>query len=63
MADIRLAQGAKDRVTNGVHERVGIRVAVQAFGVRNLDTAENEFAPRDQRVNVVADANVNHATM
>jgi hypothetical protein len=28
--------------------------------VRNLDAAENELAPRDQRVNVVADANVNH---
>ncbi len=30
---------------------------------RNLDTAEDELAPRDQRVNVVADANVNHAAL
>jgi hypothetical protein len=28
--------------------------------VRNLDAAEDEFASRDQRVNVVTDANVNH---
>jgi hypothetical protein len=35
-------------------------MAVETFGVRNLDAAEDEFASRDQRVNVVADANVNH---
>jgi hypothetical protein len=29
--------------------------------VRNLDAAEDEFASRDQRVNVIANANVNHA--
>jgi hypothetical protein len=26
----------------------------------NFDAAENEFAPRNQCVNVVTDANVNH---
>jgi hypothetical protein len=31
--------------------------------MRNLDAAEDEFAARDQRVNVVADANVNHAAL
>jgi hypothetical protein len=28
--------------------------------VRNLDAAENKFASRDQRVNVVTNANMNH---
>jgi hypothetical protein len=35
-------------------------MAVQTFGVRNLDAAEDEFASRDQLMNVVTDANVNH---
>ena len=48
------------RVANRVHERIGVRMAVEAFRVRDLDAAEDEFASRDQRVNVIADANVNH---
>jgi hypothetical protein len=28
--------------------------------VRDLDAAEDEFASRDQRVNIVTNANVNH---
>ena len=63
MADVRLAQCAEECVANGVHQRVGIRMAVQALGVGDLDAAEDEFASRDQRVNVVADANVNHDRM
>jgi hypothetical protein len=38
-------------------------MAVQAFRVRDLDAAEDEFASRDQRVNVIANANVNHARL
>jgi hypothetical protein len=38
-------------------------MAVETLRVRNLDAAEDEFASRDQRVNVVADANVNHAAL
>jgi hypothetical protein len=38
-------------------------MAVQAFGVRDLDAAEDEFASRDQLMNVIADANVNHARL
>src|ERR1022692_1388616 len=60
VANVRFAQRAEERVANGVHQRVGIRMAVETFGVWNLDAAEDEFASRDQRVNVVADANVNH---
>ena len=60
MADVRLAERAEDGVANRVHERVRVRMAVQALGVRDLDAAEDEFASRDQRVNVIANANVNH---
>jgi hypothetical protein len=35
-------------------------MAVQALGVRNLDAAQDELASRDQLMNVVTDANVNH---
>jgi hypothetical protein len=38
-------------------------MAVEALGVRDLDAAEDEFASRDQRVNVIANANVNHARL
>ena len=61
MADVRFAERAEERIANRVHERVRVRMAVQALGVRNLDAAEDEFASRDQRVNVIANANVNHA--
>jgi len=60
MTDVLLAERAENGVANRMHERVGVRMAVQALGVRNLDAAENEFASRDQRVNVIANANVNH---
>jgi hypothetical protein len=30
--------------------------------VWNLNAAENEFSPRDQLMNIVTDADVNHAT-
>ncbi len=36
-------------------------MAVEAFRVRNLHAAEDELAPGDQLMNVIADANVNHA--
>jgi hypothetical protein len=40
-------------VGNGVQENIGVGVAVQARLVRNLNAAENESAPVDERVNVV----------
>jgi hypothetical protein len=60
VADVRLAERAQERVANRVHERVRVRMAVQAPGVRNLDAAQDELASRDQLMNVVTDANVNH---
>jgi hypothetical protein len=43
-----------------MHERVGVRMAVETFGVGNFNATENELAPGDQLMNVIADANVNH---
>ena len=60
MADILLAERAEDGVADGVHQRVGVRMAVEALSVRNLHAAEDELAPGDQLMNVIADANVNH---
>jgi len=47
---------------NRVHERVRVRMAVQALGVWNLNAAQDELASRDQLMNVVTDANVNHVS-
>ena len=63
VADVRFAERAKERVANGVHERVGVRMAVETLRVRNLHAAEDEPAPGDQLMNIVADANVNHGRM
>ena len=38
-------------------------MAVEAFGVGNFNTAQDQFSSCDQRVNVVADANVNHTKL
>jgi hypothetical protein len=35
-------------------------MTVQTLVVRNADAAQDEFAPFDQTVHVVADAHVNH---
>ena len=48
VADVLLAERAEDGVANRVHERVGVRMAVEAFRVRNLHAAEDELAPGDQ---------------
>jgi hypothetical protein len=38
-------------------------MAVETLRVRNLNAAEDELAPGDQLMNVIADANVNHAAV
>ena len=60
MADVALAQRAENRVANGVDQHVRVRVSVQALGMVNIHSAQDEFAPSDQAVHVVADAHVNH---
>ena len=59
--DVRLAQRAQQRVADGVHQNVGVRVTVESLGVRDFDAAENELPPRDQLMNIVTDADMIHA--
>ena len=59
-ADVALADGAEDGVANGMHEGVGVGVAVEALRVGNVDAAENQLAALDQGMNIVTDTNVNH---
>jgi len=37
--------GAQERVANGVHERVRVRMAVQTLGVWNLHAAKMSLRP------------------
>ena len=60
MTDIPFAQGAEHGVANGVHQHVRIRMTIQALAMMNIHAAEDEFAPFDQTVHVVANAHVNH---
>ena len=62
VADVFLANRAQHRVADGVHQRIGVRMAIETFRVRNLHAAENELAPGDQLMNVITNAYVNHAS-
>jgi hypothetical protein len=35
-------------------------MTIEAFGVGDFNAPKDEFASRDQRMNIVSDANVNH---
>ena len=61
MADVRLPQGAKDGVANGMHQGVGVRMAVETFGVGDFHAAQHELAAGNQLMNIVTNANVNHS--
>ena len=53
-ADVAQRRGAEQRVGDGVAQRIGIRVAEQAVAVRDLDAAQHQPAPGDERVRVPA---------
>jgi hypothetical protein len=61
MANVFLAQRAQHGVADGVHEGVGVGMAVETFRVGNFHAAEKKFPASDQLVNVVSDAYMNHA--
>jgi hypothetical protein len=46
-----------------MHKRIGIRVTLEATGVRNFNAAQDQFPSRDQRVHVVTDANMDHTEL
>lgn len=53
-ADVAERRRAEKGVGDGVQQRVGIRMAEQPGIVRNIDAAEDQPAPRRQRMHVVA---------
>jgi len=52
-ANVTLAQGAEDGIHYGMGQHIGIRVAEQAGGVRDIDPAEDEPAALHQAVHIV----------
>jgi hypothetical protein len=60
MADVLLADGAKDGIRDGVAQHVGIGVTFQSAVMWNLDTTEHEGASFREAVNVVAEAGGGH---
>src|SRR4030067_577015 len=54
------AGAAETAIADGVQQHIRIRMPKQAFGMRNFYTAENQVAPGDQLVHVVAMANTHH---
>jgi len=37
-------------------------MSIETFRMRDLNAAKDEFSPRDELVNIISDADVNHAT-
>src|SRR5579862_1732741 len=60
VSDVLLTECAQNRVADGVHEHICVRMTVEPFGVRDLNAAKNEFSAFNQSVDVVANANVDH---
>ncbi len=56
-ADITQRCGAKQRIANGVRQRVAVRMADRAFIERDSHPAQYQLSARGEAVNVVADAN------
>ena len=60
MSDVPLAQRTEHGIGNRVQERIGVRMAVETFAVRNFNAAQNEFSALDKPMDVVADADAVH---
>ena len=54
LADVAEAGGAQQRIADGVQQHVGVRMAVEALLVLDLDTADHELAAQHQRMHVEA---------
>jgi hypothetical protein len=55
-SDVAGAERAKDGIGDGVGKNISIGVSLKSAVVRNLDAAENEFAPAHQTMRVITDA-------
>ena len=54
LADVAEAGGAEQRVADRVQQHVGVGMAVEPFLMRDVDAADDELAPGDQRMHVEA---------
>ena len=54
-SDVAGAERAEDGIGDGVGKNVSIRMSFKSARVRDLDAAENEFAPAYKAMRVVAD--------
>ena len=62
LADVSLAQGAQERVAQGMAEDIGVGVAQEPLLPRDLHTAENQLASRHKPVNVYTLTNTKRHT-
>lgn len=60
VADIDFADRTEHGVGDGVEQRIGVAVAIEAERVRDLHPAEDEPTAGDQSVDIVTDADMNH---
>ena len=61
VADVGLAQGAQNGITNCVHQDIRIGVSLESFRVWNFDAAEDEFSAGGECMHIITDTNMNHA--
>ena len=54
LADVAAADGAEQRIRHGMRQHIGVGVAEQPQGVRDIDPADDELAALDQLMHVVA---------
>jgi hypothetical protein len=60
MSNIGFAQGSQDGIANGVHQDIGIGVAVEALGMGNFHATQDKASAFNQGVDVITDADMNH---
>jgi hypothetical protein len=58
--DVAFPQRAQDGVADGVHERVGIGMPVQALAVGDFHPAQDQLASLRQRMHIVTNSSMNH---
>ena len=54
LADVAAADGAEQRIRHGMRQHIGVGVAEQPQGVRDIHPADDELAALDQLMHVVA---------
>src|SRR5258706_14015179 len=60
MANIRFAHRSQNCIADGVHEKIGIGMAIQTFVMGYVPSPKNQLSPFHEGVNVVTNANANH---